>query len=80
MSKLGKFAAACAAVMGVFGAANAGDGLYKGWWDWGFRPVERTEGDPNADCRYYSDLSEPMHGPWLTNPTANARLGRVCTR
>lgn len=67
--RLQVFFASAVAVTGC--CAFAGDGVYRGWWDWGFRPVERTEGDPNADCRYYSDLSEPMHGPWLTNPTAN---------
>ena len=68
LGKVKKIAAVSFAAAGL--CASAGDRLYKGWWDWGFRPVERTEGDPDADCRYYADLSEPMHGPWLTNPTA----------
>lgn len=67
-----------ASVSGI--AAFAEKPVCTGWYDWGFRPVERTDGDPNESCRYYADVSEPIHGPWLTNPTATGMTITWTTR
>ena len=61
--------------------ANAfADGVYTNWYDWRFVPVSRTGVDLSAECRYYSDLSAPVHGPWLTNPTATGMTITWTTR